>query len=207
MDAFRIPAGPSRSTLEIRRSQFITCVDHTPGADAARAYIDTLRQQYPDANHHCYAYVAGAPDNVYLIDKSDDGEPRGTAGRPILNVLQHAGIGEITVVVVRYFGGIKLGAGGLVRAYSQCASAALASLETREFVRKESVKLHLPYSLLDRTEHYLCSAAADVRDRRFDASVCLMLDVPRSNLQQFFDDLQAIGQGAITWTRSDESAD
>ncbi len=204
MESYKIPAGPNQTTLEIKRSQFITCVERTRGVEVALAFIDSVRKRYPDASHHCYAYVAGAPDDIYQIDKGDDGEPRGTAGKPMLNVLQHSGIGEITVVVVRYFGGVKLGAGGLVRAYTQSVSTALSALKQREFVRKTGIDATLPYTLLDRVEHWLNSTAIDILDKRFDTKVHLTLAIPVAELDVVFETLQELGQGAITWRPLDD---
>ncbi len=202
--SYKVPAAALTSTLEIKRSQFITCVDHTQGVDSALAFIESRRTRYPDANHHCYAYVAGSPDDIYQVDKSDDGEPRGTAGKPMLNVLQHSGMGEITVVVVRYFGGVKLGAGGLVRAYTQCVSTALGELETLDFVRKTTIELTLPYTLLDRVEHWLKSTAIDTLEKRFDTSVHLSLAVPATELDSVRDTLAELGQGAIIWRKAND---
>lgn len=203
MDSYKVPAGPLETTLEIKRSRFISCIEHTRGVDAASIFIEATRKRYPDANHHCYAYIAGAPDDIYQVDKSDDGEPRGTAGKPMLNVLAHSGVGEITVVVVRYFGGIKLGAGGLVRAYSQSVSAAMGALETREFVRKTTLEIWLPYSLLDRLQHWLNSTSVDILEKRFDINVHLTLAVPTSEFDATLAALQELGQGAIQWQSDD----
>ena len=198
VDTFNIPTGAAQSSLEIKRSQFIACTDHTKGVEAALAFIESVRQRYPDANHHCYAYVAGAPDDIYHVDKSDDGEPRGTAGKPMLNVLQHSNLGEITVVVVRYFGGVKLGAGGLVRAYTQSVSSHLKTLDTREFVFKELLHATLSYSVLDRVEHWLAATSVDIVEKRFDAEVHLTLAVPRAQVGATVAALQEIGQGSIS---------
>lgn len=204
MNTFLIPSAAFEATLEIKRSQFVTLIEHTQGVEAARAFLERVRARFPDANHHCYAYVAGAPDDIYQIDKSDDGEPRGTAGKPMLNVLQHSGIGEITAVVVRYFGGVKLGAGGLVRAYSQCVSQAVAALETIEFVRKAELQLTLPYSLLGSVEHWLGSNAIEVLDKRFEADVALTLAVPLTDVDTTIDALGELGQGSMVWVNRDD---
>lgn len=197
MNAYKIPAGPQETSLEIKRSQFITFVDHTKGVDSAKVFMASLRKRHADANHHCYAYVAGGPDDIYQIDKGDDGEPRGTAGKPMLNVLQHSGVGEVCVVVVRYFGGVKLGAGGLVRAYTQCVSTAMVELATLEFVRKARVDITLPYSLLAQVEHWLASTDIDTIHKRFESDVQLELDVPETQLQETVQSLQDLSQGTI----------
>ncbi|MFK8030071.1 MAG: YigZ family protein [Gammaproteobacteria bacterium] len=203
MNAFNIPVGPQQTTLEIKRSQFITCIDHTKGVEAAKSFIAEVQSRFPDANHHCYAYVAGAPDDIYQVDKGDDGEPRGTAGKPMLNVLQHSGVGEITAVVVRYFGGVKLGAGGLVRAYTQSVSTAMSELDLVSFVRKTQLTVTLPYTLLGQLEHWLTSTDIDTLDKQFDESVHLVLDVPETDIDSVKVMLGEIGQGSISWIPPD----
>ena len=101
----------------VRRSRFIVSLAHTPTPEAAKSFIERIKQEFPDATHNCWAYAAGAPGQTSKVGYSDDGEPHGTAGRPMLTMLLHGGVGELSAVVTRYFGGIKLGTGGLVRAY------------------------------------------------------------------------------------------
>lgn len=115
--------------LEIKKSEFITYAYPVTSREQAMFHVEQLREQYADARHHCWAYIIGDPDNTTSAGFDDDGEPSGTAGRPILNVLQHKSIGNIIVIVVRYFGGIKLGAGGLTRAYAGSAQAAVDAMQ------------------------------------------------------------------------------
>ncbi|MCC3860067.1 YigZ family protein [Pseudemcibacter aquimaris] len=116
----------------IKRSRFIAHIGHTPDVKSAREFIAKIKEEYPDAGHNCWAYVAGAPWDSQVLGFSDDGEPNGTAGKPMLNVLMGSGIGEITGVVTRYFGGTKLGTGGLVRAYGGSLKLAMEELVTGE---------------------------------------------------------------------------
>ncbi|MGR7919524.1 YigZ family protein [Zobellella denitrificans] len=132
MSPYPVPAGPLVWEQDIKKSRFIAYLAHTPDPTAAKAFIEAVRAREPAAGHHCWAFVAGAPTDSRVLGFSDDGEPSGTAGKPILAQLQGSGIGEITAVVCRYFGGIKLGTGGLVRAYGGTVASALAQLETRE---------------------------------------------------------------------------
>lgn len=115
MDSWRIPAEPVTFVEEIKKSRFITLLAHTDGVDAAKAFVESVRAEHPDARHHCVAWVAGRPDDSQQLGFSDDGEPAGTAGKPMLAQLMGSGVGEITAVVVRYYGGILLGTGGLVK--------------------------------------------------------------------------------------------
>ncbi len=183
MDRFNVPNSKQRYELEIKRSRFITTVVPVTSKSDALAAIETIRTEFPDANHHCWAMVADSPTNVYHQDQSDDGEPKGTAGKPMLNVLLHSDLGNIVVVVTRFFGGVKLGAGGLVRAYTQCVSTALQSLETRtQFIRIEH-SVDLPYSQLSSLEYWLRSTDIEVLDKEFTDQVTLKLAVPKSALE------------------------
>ena len=113
MESWLIPAAPVTVVEEIKKSRFITLLAHTDGVAAAKAFVESVRADHPDARHHCVAWVAGPPDDSQQLGFSDDGEPAGTAGKPMLAQLMGRGVGEITAVVVRYYGGILLGTGGL----------------------------------------------------------------------------------------------
>lgn len=130
----------------IKRSRFIVHIGHTPDVSSAREFIAEIKDKYPDAGHNCWAHIAGRPDDSQILGFSDDGEPNGTAGKPMLNVLMGSGIGEITAVVTRYFGGIKLGTGGLVRAYGGTLNNALDELETSEKISEVYVSGTSDYS-------------------------------------------------------------
>lgn len=118
-------AKPVTARLDIKKSEFIAYAYPAPTREQAMFHVEQLRNKYPDARHHCWAYIIGDPSNTTSAGFDDDGEPNGTAGRPILNVLQHKNIGNVIIIVVRYFGGIKLGAGGLTRAYAGAAQSAV----------------------------------------------------------------------------------
>ena len=122
---YPIPAGICRVEEEIKRSRFIATLGYTPTREEARAFVDRVRAEFQDASHTCWAFLVGPPGSTVTVGMSDDGEPHGTAGRPMLNVLHHSGVGDLTAVVTRYFGGTKLGKGGLVRAYSGGVQRAL----------------------------------------------------------------------------------
>ncbi|HCI30613.1 MAG TPA: IMPACT family protein, partial [Psychrobacter sp.] len=120
--------------LEIKKSEFIAYAYPVISREEAMFHVEQLREQYPDARHFCWGYIIGDPDNTTSAGFDDDGEPSGTAGRPILNVLQHKSIGNVIIIVVRYFGGIKLGAGGLTRAYAGAAQAAVDEMTLNPYV-------------------------------------------------------------------------
>ncbi|GAK24306.1 LOW QUALITY PROTEIN: hypothetical protein JCM19052_4966 [Vibrio sp. JCM 19052] len=129
---YLIPAQPAQFEEEIKKSVFITYLAHTPSVEAAKAFVEQIKTKHSDARHNCWGFVAGRPEDSMKWGFSDDGEPSGTAGKPILAQLSGSGVGEITAVVTRYSGGIKLGTGGLVKAYGGGVQQALKLLQTIE---------------------------------------------------------------------------
>ncbi len=198
MESYPIPASNQQFDLEIKRSRFITSVGHVQDKPQAKQFIAGIRAEFPDANHHCWAIVAGQPDDIYQQDQSDDGEPRGTAGRPMLNVLQHSGLGNTAVVVTRYFGGIKLGTGGLVRAYTQSVSEALIGLKTDRTYIKDELKIEMPYAGLDRFEHWLQQTNTTITHKEFLQSIILTVETPKSEFNQLKDMLHKINGKIIS---------
>ena len=131
--SYQVPAEVATARRVIRKSRFVATVGRAVTKQEAEDFIESVRDLHPSASHNCYAFLACAPggDNIGF---GDDGEVSGTAGRPMLTLLEHSGIGEIAAVVSRYFGGIKLGPGGLLRAYTDSLQAALGELALREYV-------------------------------------------------------------------------
>jgi uncharacterized YigZ family protein len=144
---YLIPSATVTFEEEIKRSRFITCLAHTPSAEKAKAFVQQMKDTHPQARHHCWGFVAGAPSDSMQLGFSDDGEPSGTAGKPILAQLQGSNIGEICAVVVRYSGGIKLGTGGLVKAYGGGVKQALPLVKTKTRVAMDIVSLEYNYAL------------------------------------------------------------
>ncbi|MDQ6956435.1 MAG: YigZ family protein [Mariprofundaceae bacterium] len=155
MQDYHIPAASVCIEYEIKRSQFIANIGHTASKADALGFIKTISAQYADARHNCWAYIAGHPIESIERASSDAGEPSGTAGKPMLNVLQHKHVGEITVVVSRYFGGIKLGAGGLVRAYSTSVQMAMDALTLKQVIAMIPAKISFPFALENQIRHLL----------------------------------------------------
>ncbi|WP_438764184.1 IMPACT family protein [Kushneria sp. TE3] len=141
------PAGFHEKSLEVQKSRFIARVTHAATPEQAQQLIEQARLDHPDASHHCSAFIAGAPGEQNAIGFSDDGEPGGTAGRPMYQVLEGSGLGQIGAVIIRYFGGTKLGTGGLVRAYSKALLQALESLPTQEYVTRRPLWLTTDFAL------------------------------------------------------------
>ncbi|MFT2109896.1 YigZ family protein [Marinomonas sp. 2405UD68-3] len=197
MDYYLSPIEEQRFDLVIKNSQFITRIKRTRGRQEAKAFIESIRSKYPDANHHCWAFAAGTPNNAHLWDQSDDGEPKGTAGKPMLNVLQHSNFGETTIVVTRYFGGVKLGAGGLVRAYSQAVQEALSQALTEEIYPRNAVSIKVSYSLLGKVEYWLEHSDIEVLKKHFDADIIIELGVIPNSWAEQKTALENMGQGSI----------
>jgi len=159
---YQVLSAPIMVQTEVKRSKFLAYVSPTSSVEEAKAFIGQIKQKHPDASHNCSAFVAGRPENSVDIGYSDDGEPSGCAGRPMLNVLQGSNIGEITVVVTRYFGGTKLGTGGMARAYGGAVSAVLAQVSTVE----KSVSCVLMF-----TCDYQWTTTIDMLIKQFDADI------------------------------------
>jgi uncharacterized YigZ family protein len=126
---YPVPAGYLERETEVKKSRFIARVAPVVSRDEVKSWLEQARKDHPDARHVCWAYQIGRPGSAAEAAMNDDGEPSGTAGKPILSVIQHKDMGDVLVMVVRYFGGIKLGAGGLVRAYAGAAESVLADVE------------------------------------------------------------------------------
>jgi uncharacterized YigZ family protein len=182
---YPVPAGRVRSQDVILGSRFIATLDGAASAEAARVFIDEIRAEFPDATHNCWAYVAGPPGSTASIGMSDAGEPHGTAGRPMLDVLLHSSVGEIVAVVTRYFGGTKLGTGGLVRAYGGAVQHALDGLATRQRVERLLVSIRIGYGELGALRRVLKEYdAVDVSESYTD-TVTFSAAIPAVRLSEF----------------------
>jgi uncharacterized YigZ family protein len=183
MPRYPIPAAETTAEHSVSNSRFLAIAAHTPSVDAARELIARMRTAYPTANHHCYAFLVGYGSSV-TAGMSDDGEPSGTAGRPMLDVLRGSGLGDITVVVTRYFGGTKLGTGGLVRAYGDATKAVLALLPRSEKVELATFTLHTSYAQYATVRHILEEHHATIYDETFADSVAIAASLPLDTLAQ-----------------------
>lgn len=184
-DRYLIPAATHRVEEEIKRSRFITTLAHTPTLDAARALIAGVRAEFPDASHNCWAYLVGPPGSTSQIGLSDDGEPHGSAGRPMLTVLLHAGVGDIAAVVTRYFGGTLLGVGGLVRAYSGGVQSALATLPTVERVPTALLDIVIDYTAITPFQRLAPNFEAVIIEQEFGLDATYRVRLPRDQITPF----------------------
>ena len=169
----------------IKKSQFIVTLAHAPSVEEARAFVDSIKAEFPDATHNCWAYQAGPVGDSSKVGMSDDGEPHGTAGKPMLNVLMHADVGEVAAVVTRYFGGTKLGTGGLVRAYSGMVKLGLETLPTREKITPVRLEVVIDYSAVTLFKRMLPEYEIKVLEENFGADAAFVVEMPKEHAENF----------------------
>lgn len=192
---YPIPAARHQAEEEIKRSRFITTVGYAPTIGAARDFIAEVSTEFADAGHNCWAYVVGPPGSTGQIGMSDAGEPHGTAGRPMLTVLLHSGIGDICAVVTRYFGGTLLGKGGLVKAYSGGVQLVLADLPTVERVPKSQLTLVVDYPAVTVLKRLLPDFEVELLNEEYAADVTYQLRLPSEHLSAFSEAVNALTNG------------
>ncbi len=184
----------------IRKSRFICTVAHTPDRDAANGFIQKIKKEHRGANHNCSAFITGRPNDPTSWGMNDDGEPKGSAGKPMFKVLQHSGIGEICGVVTRYFGGIKLGTGGLARAYSSSLLLVLRSLDLIEKIEYTEISLTLPYCLHKTVEILLAKESCKIAGTNYSEHIEILVLVPTQNADKTLSILQQLcHQGLIVF--------
>ncbi|MGC9455949.1 MAG: YigZ family protein [Halothiobacillaceae bacterium] len=177
---YPVPARCLEHEIEAKKSRFIARAGPATNRSEAMAMIDGARRDYPDARHHCWAFSIGPPHSAATAGMSDDGEPSGTAGKPIMNVIEHRGIGDVVVVVSRYFGGVKLGAGGLVRAYSAATRDVLERLPLVERQPLCHYRASLDFALEESLRRWADSRDVHILDVEYSERVCLVLAIPQS---------------------------
>jgi uncharacterized YigZ family protein len=177
---YPVPASRHRTQTTIERSRFICTIARVSDADEAQAFIRELNVEFPDATHNCWAYLLGPPGSTGRVGMSDDGEPHGTAGRPMLTVLLHGGVGDVAAVVTRYYGGVKLGTGGLVKAYGGAVQQALATLPLGERVSLVELTVRFAFPLIDRVRQLLPVFEAEVLGEEYGADVGYRIRLPES---------------------------
>lgn len=182
MDIYRTIIGDANSEFTEKHSRFIGYIRHTESDEEAVSFIDEIRSRHSDARHNTYAYVLNADNRTRY---SDDGEPHGTAGKPALDILNGYELKDVTVVVTRYFGGILLGTGGLVRAYSKAVKDAIDAAEKVMMVPGDIVEAKCDYSLYDRFDSILKEFDADIIDTRFEDAVYVNFSVRESVTDSF----------------------
>lgn len=192
---YPVPARETRVELRVKNSRFIATLAPAFNVDEARAFVERMRQEFADATHNVPAYVVGHGSSI-TAHCNDDGEPSGTAGRPVLAVLQGSGLGDAAMVVTRYFGGTKLGTGGLVRAYGDAARAVLAETPRAERVPTHTVKVTVPYALFESLRLLIAEYSGNILDETFAAEVTVTAQMVQENLPAFQDALRELSNGA-----------
>lgn len=185
VERYPVPAARHRVDQSIERSRFICTVQRVLTPEDAQAFLRELNAEFSDATHNCWAYIAGPPGSTSRVGLSDAGEPHGTAGRPMLTVLLHSGIGEIAAVVTRYYGGTKLGTGGLVKAYGGMVQLALETLPRAERVDFIEVEIIIAYPSVSTIQQLLLSHEAEVLEQDYGVRVRHRLRMPRPNVDAF----------------------
>ncbi|MGP5403599.1 YigZ family protein [Psychrobacter celer] len=173
---------PVTARLEIKKSEFIAHAYPVSSREQAMFHVEQLREQYPDARHWCWAYIIGDPDNTTSAGFDDDGEPNGTAGRPILGVLQHKSIGNVIIVVVRYFGGIKLGAGGLTRAYAGSAQAAVDQMTLSPYIPMAKVQIVTTFATEAQCRYVIEDLGGQIEDVAYSQQVMLTATLAQADI-------------------------
>jgi uncharacterized YigZ family protein len=193
---YPIPARETRIEIQVLNSRFIATAAPVFTVDQARAFVARIREEYADASHNVPAYLVGHGASV-VAHCHDDGEPAGTAGRPALAVLQGSGLGDVAVVVTRYFGGTKLGTGGLVRAYGDAVREVLAVLPRAEKVATHTVVVVTPYSLFERVRLAVEAHHGQILDEAFAAEVTMTARFPVERFAGFQAALQELSNGSL----------
>lgn len=204
MKSYRYIDGEYEIKTEIKRSVFIATVKGEVNAEEADEFVKSVKRKYSDATHNCYAYIGDELGNLTRF--SDDGEPSGTAGQPILDVLRKQGIVKSAIVVTRYFGGIKLGAGGLVGAYSGTAAEGVASGVVATKVECEKIILSADYATHAIVDKFLRKNACIIEDISYDNTVRCTVFVSLDKVESFIDDLNEATLGRACIDRTGEFA-
>ena len=186
----------------VNKSRFIGYAAPCQSEEEALAFLKTIREKHRDATHNCYAYVIG--ENAGVMRYSDDGEPGGTAGLPMMEVLKSRGVVNCCAVVTRYFGGVLLGAGGLVRAYTKGCAIALDAAQVVVMQLSQKLLLDVPYPLWDRVSHTMKSLPVLIEETRFGASVEATVLVRVKDLEDVTQKLTALTDAKAQWLALDE---
>lgn len=185
----------AEAEIEVKRSRFIAIAIPTDTMDKVKEAVDSVRAQHPGANHVVHASVIGKSGSMY--SSSDDREPKNTAGRPALEVVKGSGITNITICIVRYFGGTLLGTGGLVKAYGDSAKEVLKIVKTEELIERVSFTMTIPYTSYTLIKRLFESTQATVDSEDFSMEIKIAGKVPEANMMLLKSGADDIGQGRI----------
>lgn len=191
-----IPASETKIELQVSNSTFIATASPAFSVEEAKIFIDQVRELYQDATHNVPVYIIGHPPAT-IEHSSDDGEPSGTAGRPALSVLRGSGLGDIVIVITRYFGGTKLGTGGLVRAYSDAVREVLQVLPKAQKVATVKAQILVPYSFYEQAQRLISSFKGTIAEQDFGVDVTLTIQMTEANFTDFQQTLFEKSNGQI----------
>ncbi len=194
---------PGSSDVEVKKSHFLCALKNVRSEDEARSFIDEVRKTHYDARHNCFAMRIGTPDKVFERS-SDDGEPQGTAGKPMLDILKGAELYDVCAVVTRYFGGTLLGTGGLVRAYSDSLKEGLAASEIAELTKGAELKITAGYGLAEKVKRMAAAEGAYTLKEEYGAECTLTYLVRLEQEQSFNAKLTAVSNGQLEAVRERE---
>jgi len=195
MASYLTPAGEARAEIREKGSRFLAVIGPAAGEEQARAALDELARRFPDATHHCWAWRLGSPPRERAADA---GEPSGTAGVPILQVLRGAGLSDVMAVVVRWFGGTKLGKGGLARAYAAAAREAVAGLATLSRVPTVTVALEVPYERVGAVKRLIHPPEVELEREEYGERARLVLVVHEQRREALREALADLGIPLVT---------
>ncbi|WP_424349893.1 YigZ family protein [Latilactobacillus sp. 5-91] len=198
MESYLTVQADGQFELEIKKSRFICQIARVNDEAAAQDFIDQVRKTHAKANHNCFAYQLGQPANIQK--QSDDGEPSGTAGVPILEVLRQMQLTNLCVVVTRYFGGTKLGTGGLIRAYSHVTSAALEHLGIVQGIEQTACHLTIDYPQFDSLQNRLAQLDLIAQDIQYTTNIQLTVWLPTEEVPAFETQMTELLNGQLTLT-------
>ncbi|MCE9647784.1 MAG: YigZ family protein [Chloroflexi bacterium] len=191
-----VPLTELRKELVVLNSRFITTIAPAFGIDEARAFMARIRREFPDASHHVPVYVIGGGNTVTEYF-SDDGEPAGTSGRPALAVLRGSGLGDVVLVITRYFGGTLLGTGGLVKAYTEAAQLAVNQVARGKRMEVYIAMVAFPYNMLERLRLVAARRQGSVLGEDFGADITMTVRFPVDSFDAFQNDLRELSAGKI----------
>jgi len=192
---YPIPAAEHRVEASIQRSRFIATLAPVATVEEAQAFVKRVGAEFADATHNCWAYVVGPPGSTGRIGMSDAGEPHGTAGRPMLTALLHGGVGDVAAVVTRYYGGTKLGTGGLVRAYGGAVQDALLTLPRAERVEYAALGVLVDYPHVAAVQQLLPAHEAEIVEQDYLERVRYALRLPANRVDELVSRLRDATSG------------
>jgi uncharacterized YigZ family protein len=195
-EPYFVPVGIQRTETEVAKSRFIATVGPVNTVEESKAFLSQIRAEMPDASHHVYAFRVGFGKTT-IEGMSDDGEPAGTAGPPVLSVLRGTKLGDTIIVVTRYFGGTKLGTGGLVRAYQEAAHVAFNTLKAEEKIEKKLLGIEAPYSFYEQIKRLIESHHGELDEETFAEQITLIVSFREGDVPGFSQALMDLTAGRV----------